>query len=152
MQESTEITQEINRIKALDDAAMMAADSAKENMQLAVDSAKIIGAELETLKNRWGAKRFDVIINSHFSDSFKQRSKVYRKAAKDDPRQFMLGIGILPEKEKQSKDGLIKPDPFFGWINKINGHVRSTKRLGQAERIALKGLMKQIERVLDESM
>ena len=147
MQNSTAITSEIDKIKALDYDAQKAVENARVNMQGALMAAKAVGDELDVLKGNVGARQFNVLIDAHFSDDFRRRAKSYRKIVKADTRQGLLSLGVIPEKEK-SEQQVIKADPFYTWVNKISGHVRQSKSLTPAERVALKGLQRDIERAL----
>lgn len=147
MQQSTEITAEIDKIKALDSAAVIAVANAKRNMQGALMAAQAVGQELDTLKAEVGSRRFGMLIDAHFDDTFIGRAKSYRKIVKADARQGLLSLGVIPDKER-SEQTVIKADPFFGWVNKISGHLRQSKSITTAERVAVKGLKHDIERAL----
>jgi len=148
MQQSTEIKAEIDKIKALDEAAVVAVADARRNMEGALIAAKAVGDELDTLKGSVGARRFNILMDAHFDDTFRGRAKSYRKIVKADTRQGLLSLGVIPDKERQCAT-VIKPDPFFSWVNKISGHVRQSKALTPAERVALKGLQRDIEGALN---
>ena len=147
MQQSTEITSEIDKIKHVDQCAIDAVDNAREGMESALMLAKDAGRQLDALKGRVGARRYNEILSHHFDDSFRDRAKAYSKAVKADTRQGLLSLGLVPDKEP-TEPTLIKAAPFFGWVNKISGHLRAMETLPQAERIACKTLHKELGRVL----
>jgi len=147
MQDSTEITREIDTIKALDAFAVGAVANAKANMQGALEAAKAVGNSLDALKTVVGSKRFDALIGSQFDEDFRHRAKSYRKAIKGDGRQGLLSLGVIPEKEQTDVVASLKADPFFGWVNKITGHLRSLKTLSASESSALRGLTAEVRRL-----
>lgn len=147
MQNSTAITSEIERIKGADQYAKEAVEYAKDNMSKAVEMCRDVGQRLDALKASVGSRKFAVLLAENFSEGFAHRAKAYRKIVKVDERQALLSLGVIPDREKSDQQ-IIKPDPFYGWVNKISGHVRQSRALAPAERVALKGLHKDIERAL----
>lgn len=148
MQNSTEITSDIDRIKHADQCATEAIDSAKGQMGDAIDLCKDVGQQLDALRANVGQRKFAILLSENFSEGFAMRAKSYRKIVKADDRQAMLSLGVIPGKEK-SECNVIKADPFFTWVNKISGYVRQSKTLTPAERVSLKGLQRDIERALE---
>jgi len=150
MQQGTEITTEISIIKDLDTRARREVEHAKDIMQGALVASHAVGARLDTLKASVGARRFGILIYAHFDSTFKERAKSYRKIVKADARQGLLSLGVIPDKDR-AEHTIIKADPIFGWINKVSGHLRQTKTLSSAERVAIRGLQRDIERAIGPS-
>ena len=147
MQQSTEITSHIDKIKHIDQCTIDAVNKAKGGMEDALTYAKDAGSCLNALKLCVGARRYNEILLHNFDDSFRNRAKAYRKSVNADTRQGLLCLGLVPDKNP-TEATLIKTAPFFGWINKIHGHLRDLKTLQPAERIACKTLKKELDRLL----
>lgn len=147
MQQGTDINQEIDKIRELDASALKAAAFAKEDMHRALEFARVVGAKLDTLSQQVGANQYQAILSCHFDDSFRNRAKVYRKCLSSDDRQGLLGLGLVPE-TKPPERAAIKTDPFFGWVNKVIGHLQAKEDLTQAERIACNALKREVDKAL----
>ena len=147
MQQSTEITSTIDRIASLDVSAQQAVENAKQNMLGAVNVSRQVGHELEALRATVGSQRFTLLLDERFDDGFAERARTYRRIVKADERQSYLQLGVVPQGDK-AEAALIKADPYFSWVNKLSGKLRLSKSLTSAERVALKGLQRDVARAL----
>ena len=146
MQISTNIKKEVDKIKELDSEARAQSEAAKDRMVEALKVAMMAGERLEAMKIEHGARNFKQILRLNFDDDFEVRAKRYQTVYKkhDNPRQCMLALGVMPEKESEPQEPRVKSDPGFVLIDKLQDHLRGKQEASGTFMIMLEELERDI--------